>query len=68
MERIEIAYARTFGCASGAVVLEHLRKMTIERAMGANATDNELRWLESQRALVHKIEQLVLRGRENAKT
>ena len=68
MERIEIAYARTFGTASGAVVLEHLRKITIERSLGPNASESELRSVEAQRALVHKIEQLVLRGRENAKT
>lgn len=68
MERTEIAYARTFGCASGAIVLEHLRKITIERVLGPNASEPELRSIEAQRALVHQIEQLVLRGRENAKT
>lgn len=68
MERIEIAYARAFGNASGQIVLEHLRKITIERALGPNASESELRSIEAQRALVHKIEQLVLRGRENAKT
>ena len=66
MERIEVAYARTFGTASGQIVLEHLRKITIERALGPN--ESELRSIEAQRAMVHKIEQLVLRGRENAKT
>ncbi|MBO4700260.1 MAG: hypothetical protein J5620_00740 [Alphaproteobacteria bacterium] len=68
MERIEIAYARTFGNASGQIVLEHLRKITIERSLGPNASESELRSVEAQRALVHNIEQLVLRGRENAKT
>ena len=68
MERTEIAYARTFGTATGQVVLEHLRKITIERVLGPNASESELRSIEAQRALVHQIEQLVLRGRENAKT
>lgn len=68
MEKIEVAYARTFGCASGRLVLEHLRQMTILRFLGPNASESELRSIEAQRALVHKIEQLILRGRENAKT
>ena len=68
MERIEIAYARTFGGESGCAVLEHLRKTTIERVLGPNASESELRSIEAQRALVHKIEQMILRGRENAKT
>lgn len=68
MERTDIAFARAFSTDAGRTVLEHLRKMTIDRVLGPNATDNELRWLESQRALVHQIETLILRGRENAKT
>lgn len=68
MEKLEHIYAKTFSCATGAAVLEHLRKITIERIMGPNATESELRTVEGQRALVHQIEQLVLRGRENAKT
>lgn len=68
MERTEIAYARTFGCESGRVVLEHLRKITIERVLGANASEPELRSIEAQRALVHQIENLILRGQKNAET
>ena len=62
MTDIEIAYAKTFSGVSGQRVLEHLRKMTIERVLGPNATDSELRSLESQRFLVHQIETLVSRG------
>jgi hypothetical protein len=68
MERTEHAFARAFSGDAGRVVLGHLRKMTIERTLGPNASDSELRWAEAQRALVHQIETLVLRGRENAKT
>lgn len=68
MEKIEHEYAKTFSGASGAAVLAHLRKITIERYLGPNATESELRTLEGARALVHQIEQLVLRGRSNAKT
>ena len=56
-------YARCFGAPAGRVVLEHLRKITIARTLGPNASDNELRWAESQRALVRQIEALIARGR-----
>ena len=49
-------YARTFCTPHGAVVLAHLRKITIERVLGPNATESELRSLESQRFFVHQIE------------
>ena len=68
MQNIELAYAKTFSCESGAMVISHLRKITVERTLGPNATDSELRTLEGARALVHQIESLILRGRENAKT
>lgn len=63
MREIERAYARTFLSASGATVLSHLRKITIERVLGPNATDAELRGLEAQRALIHQIETLIERGK-----
>ncbi len=56
-------YTRCFGTPAGAVVLKHLREITIERFLGANATDAELRGLEAQRALVHQIEILIERGK-----
>ena len=68
MTDIEIAYAKTFSCQSGQMVIEHLRKITIERVLGANATESELRTVEGMRALVHQIEQMIARGRNNAKT
>jgi hypothetical protein len=63
MTDIEFAYAKTFSGASGQRVLAHLRQITIERVLGANATESELRSLESQRMLVHQIETQVSRGR-----
>ena len=68
MRDIELAYAKTFSTDAGAIVISHLRRITIERMLGANATDAELRTLEGARALVHQIESLILRGRQNAKT
>lgn len=64
MNEIEQNYARTFSTASGVAVLQHLRRMTIERVLGPNASDAELRGLESQRALVHMIENMISRGRK----
>ena len=63
MTEIEKSFARTFGTNDGRVVLRHLRKITIERVLGPNAIDAELRGLEAQRALVHQIEQLSERGK-----
>ncbi len=64
MNDLEKNYARTFMTASGACVMAHLRKITIERVLGPNATDSELRSLESQRALVHQMENMIQRGRQ----
>lgn len=63
MRETERMFARTFLSASGSAVLSHLRKITIERVLGPNATDSELRGLEAQRALVHQIETLIERGK-----
>lgn len=62
MTDTEKAYARTFLTPSGAQVLSHLRQITIERTLGPNATDSELRSLEAQRMLVQQISAMVLRG------
>jgi hypothetical protein len=61
-DEMEKNYARCFGAPAGAAVLRHLRSITIERFLGAAATDAELRGLEAQRALVHQIEILIKRG------
>ena len=63
MTDIEKNFVRTFSTPSGMVVLEHLRKMTVERTLGPNASDAELRWIESQRALVRQIERLSMGGK-----
>lgn len=63
MTDIERSYAHVFSGASGAAVIAHLRKITIERFLPPSATDAELRTLEAQRALVHQIENLIERGK-----
>lgn len=63
MKEMEQNYVRTFSTAAGAAVMKHLRRITIERVLGPNATDAELRGLEAQRALVHQIEAMIERGK-----
>jgi hypothetical protein len=65
MTQIAKNYARTFAGTSGAMVLQHLRRITVERIMGSNASDAELRWAEAQRALVRQIESLIAQGKSN---
>ena len=62
MQELEKQYARTFQTPNGRAVLQHLRKITIERSLGQNATDNELRWVEAQRAFVRQIENMIARA------
>ena len=59
-------FARCFRGGDGARVLAHLRALTLDRALGPNATDAQLRHLEGQRALVSTILALVARGRSEA--
>ncbi|MEG3618981.1 hypothetical protein V5T82_10990 [Magnetovibrio sp. PR-2] len=63
-QEIRLAYARCFSSPDGQRVLEHLRSMTLERAMGPNVSAEHLRHIEGQRQLVSTIEQLTQRGRQ----
>ena len=62
MKDIEKHYARIFSDFSGKQVLNHLRSITIERILGPNATNDDLRWWAAQNALVHQIESLIKKG------
>lgn len=63
---IAAAFARCFATPDGARVLETLRAMTLERALGPEAGDAALRHLEGQRRMVVTIGALIRRGREGA--
>ena len=63
MSDIELNYARCFGTPAGMAVLNHLRETILNRTLGPNATDAQLRWHEAQRALIQQIETHTLRGR-----
>ena len=62
MPEIEKQYARTFSTGAGKQVLSHLRSITVERILGQNVTNDELRWWAAQCTLVHQIENLIKRG------
>jgi hypothetical protein len=59
-------FAATFGRYPGDLVLAHLRKMTLERSLGPEASSDMLRYLEGQRALVNYIASMTARGSEPA--
>lgn len=56
------AFARCFAGPDGQRVLAMLKAMTLERALGPDASDAALRHLEGQRVLVATISALAARG------
>jgi len=60
---LALACARCFRGGDGERVLAYLRALTLDRALGPNASDTLLRHLEGQRQLVAHIASLVRRGR-----
>jgi hypothetical protein len=56
-------FARVFSGSDGDRALRHLRALTLDRALGPEASPEALRHLEGQRALVRHILALVVRGR-----
>lgn len=61
-ESLARTFAKTFQGRNGACVLAHLRRITLERSQGPDATDAMLRHLEGQRQLVSYVLSLVERG------
>jgi hypothetical protein len=59
---IALAFAKCFGSPDGQRVLDHLRKLTLERSLGPGASDALLRHLEGQRHLYAYITALVAQG------
>ncbi|MGH6896413.1 MAG: hypothetical protein ACREJ5_07685 [Geminicoccaceae bacterium] len=56
------AFAHCFAGAAGRMVLDHLRRVILERRLPPNASDAELRHLEGQRHAVAHIVAMVERG------
>ncbi|MBF0324711.1 hypothetical protein [Magnetospirillum moscoviense] len=57
------AFTRAFAGPDGAVALDHLKALTLDRCLGADASEAQLRCLEGQRQLVAHILNLIERGR-----
>jgi len=57
-----LATHRLFSTADGQVLLTHLRASTLERVLGPNATDAELRDHAGQCRVVKKIEMMMKNG------
>ena len=55
-------FARCFVTADGRQVLDHLRRLTVERALGPQASEALLRYVEGQRQVVLYIDALVAKG------
>ena len=64
MRDIEKSFARLFATDDGQKVLAHLQVMTFHRALGPGVADEQLRYLEGQRAMVATILRLIDRGRK----
>lgn len=63
MREIEKAFARLFASDDGQKVLAHLQVVTFQRALGPGVADEQLRYMEGQRAMVATILRLIDRGR-----
>jgi hypothetical protein len=61
-DSITTAFARCFTSPDGRRVLEHLRRLTLERTLGPGASDAVLRHLEGQRQLIAYVLTLVAHG------
>ena len=60
---VERAFARLFSSDDGRKVLAWLQTMTFNRAQGASTSEEQLRYMEGQRAMVATILRLIDRGR-----
>lgn len=63
---VERAFARTFSTDDGKIVLSHLQSITFQRALGAEAPDEQLRYMEGQRSMMANIMRLIRCGRDGA--
>ena len=60
---IENAFVRVFSTDDGQLVLSHLQSITFQRALGPDAPDAQLRYMEGQRAMIATIMRLIRSGR-----
>ncbi len=63
-DEVGICFARCFSSTEGKKVLAYLASQTKDRFLGADATSNELWFLEGKRALFAQIENLINKGKK----
>ena len=59
---IDQLFARVLNTPAGKELMAYLRSITLERVLGADASDAAIRFLEGQRFLVRQMENLIQRG------
>jgi hypothetical protein len=57
------AFARSFAGRDGRLIVDHLKRLMLDRRLPPSATDAELRHLEGQRSAVAHVLAMVERGR-----
>jgi hypothetical protein len=57
------AFARSFAGNDGRLIVDHLKRLMLDRRLPPSATDAELRHLEGQRSAVAHVLAMVERGR-----
>lgn len=64
-KEIERLFIRTFSSEDGQKALAYLQLVTFQRALAVTATNEQLRYMEGQRALISMILRFMDRGRTN---
>ena len=62
-KEMERCFARLFSSDDGQKALAYLQSMTFQRALSHSSSNDQLRYIEGQRALVANILRLIDRGR-----
>jgi hypothetical protein len=57
------AFARCFADSDGRLIVDHLKRVILDRRLPPSATDAELRHLEGQRSAIAHLLAMVERGR-----
>lgn len=64
-KNIKRVFARAFSTDDGKKVLAYLQYITFNRHYGAEVSNEQLRYAEGQRAIVHTILRFIEQGKEN---
>ncbi len=61
-------FARCFSTSDGKQVAGYLRYFTLEKSLGADVSDDLLRYQEGRRSIVTQILSLIAQGQDNKKS